>query len=111
MGISHWVELAKGIELSEMKFSHENGKVLRYIQIKKRAEIRPDAGGKELFEDLPVHRFSCYVTNLDLPLDQIWNIYNSRADCENRIKELKQDFGLETFACKIFGLPRHLFNS
>jgi len=80
VGISRWVELAKGIELSEMKFIHENGKVRRYIQIKKRAEIRPDAGGKELFEDLPVHRFSCYVTNLDLPLDQIWNIYNSRAE-------------------------------
>jgi len=25
---SDWVELAKGIELSEMKFSHENGKVV-----------------------------------------------------------------------------------
>ena len=65
-------------------------------------DIRPDAGGKELFEDLSGHRFSCYVTNLDLPLDQIWNIYNSRADCENRIKELKQDFGLENFCLKDF---------
>ncbi|MBK8090966.1 MAG: hypothetical protein IPK32_02920 [Verrucomicrobiaceae bacterium] len=41
--------------------------------------------------------FSLYVTNLDLPLDQIWYIYNTRADCENRIKELKQDFGLDAF--------------
>ena len=48
------------------------------------------------------YRFSCYVTNLDLPLDQIWNIYNSRADCENRIKELKQDFGLENFCLQGF---------
>lgn len=101
-GISDWVELAKGIELSEMKFSHENGKMRRYILVKKRVDIRPDAGGKELFEDLPGHRFSCYVTNLDLPLDQIWNIYNSRADCENRIKELKQDFGLENFCLQDF---------
>ena len=39
---------------------------------------------------------------MDLPLDQIWNMYNSRADCENRIKELKQDFGLDNFCMKDF---------
>ena len=42
------------------------------------------------------------MTNLDLPLDQTWNIYNSRADCENRIRELKQDFGLEAFCLQDF---------
>jgi hypothetical protein len=31
---------------------------------------------------MPDYRFSLYVTSLDLPLDQIWNISNSRADCE-----------------------------
>jgi hypothetical protein len=35
---------------------------------------RPQAGGKLLFDDLPDYRFSLYVTNLDLPLDQVWNI-------------------------------------
>ena len=44
---------------------------------------------------MPGYRYSSYVTNLDLPLDVIWNMYNGRTDCENRIKELKQDFGLE----------------
>ncbi len=29
-------------------------------------------------------------------------MYNSRADCENGIKELKQDFGLENFCLKDF---------
>lgn len=51
---------------------------------------------------MPGYRYSCYVTNLDLPLDQIWNIYNTRADCENRIKELKDDFGLENFCMQDF---------
>jgi len=37
-----------------------------------------------------------------LPLDSIWNLYNGRADCENRIKELKQDFGLDNFCMKDF---------
>jgi hypothetical protein len=102
LGQKTWINLCKGIELSEMKFQHENGKLRRYIIVKKKVEDRPNAGGKMLFEDLPGYRFSCYVTNLDLPLDQIWNIYNSRADCENRIKELKQDFGLESFCMQDF---------
>ncbi|WP_363318570.1 transposase [Algoriphagus sp.] len=29
-------------------------------------------------------------------------MYNNRADCENRIKELKYDFGLENFCLQDF---------
>ena len=42
------------------------------------------------------------MTNLELPVVKIWDLYNGRADCENRIKELKQDFGLESFCLKDF---------
>jgi hypothetical protein len=101
-GLEDWVSLTKGIELNQMFFKPENGKLRRYIVVRKQEDIRPKAGGKLLFEDLPGYRYSCYVTNLDLPLDQIWNIYNTRADCENRIKELKKDFGLENFCLQDF---------
>ncbi|MBL4624171.1 MAG: IS1380 family transposase [Flavobacteriales bacterium] len=101
-GLQDWITLAKGIELNEMKFKHENGKLRRYIIVRKQVEIRHKAGGKMLFEDLTGYRYSCYVTNLDLPLDQVWNVYNTRADCENRIKELKEDFGLNNFCLKDF---------
>lgn len=101
-GLKDWVSLTKGIELNEMRFSHENGKPRRYIIVKKQVDTRPKAAGKELFEDMPGFRYSCFVTNLDLPLDQVWNMYNTRADCENRIKELKQDFGLENFCLQDF---------
>ena len=101
-GLKDWITLAPGIELNEMVFSHEKGKPRRYIVVKKQVAIRPKSGGKLLFEDLPGYRFSCYVTNLELPLDQVWNVYNTRADCENRIKELKGDFGLENFCLQDF---------
>ena len=101
-GLKNWVTLAPGIELNEMIFSHQNGQPRRYVIVKKQVEIRPKSGGKQLFEDLPGYRFSCYVTNLELPLDQVWNVYNTRADCENRIKELKDDFGLENFCLQDF---------
>lgn len=101
-GLKDWVTLTKGIELNEMKFAHEDGKVRRYIIVRKQVDIRPEATGKQLFENEPGYRYSCYVTNMDLPLDQIWNMYNTRADCENRIKELKNDFGLENFCLHDF---------
>lgn len=101
-GLDNWMNLAKGIDLNEMVFTHLGGKPRRYVVVRKKIEDRPKAGGKLLFDELPGYRFSCYVTNLDLPLDQIWNIYNTRADCENRIKELKEDFGLENFCLQDF---------
>ncbi|WP_390880965.1 transposase [Aliarcobacter cryaerophilus] len=39
---------------------------------------------------------------MELTFDQIYNIYNTRADCENRIKELKYDFGADNFCLKDF---------
>ena len=101
-GLDNWISICDGIEANQMYFKHENGKKRRYIVVRKQIDIRPNSGGKLLFEDLPGYRYSCYVTNLDLPLDAVWNVYNTRADCENRIKELKQDFGLENFCLKDF---------
>jgi hypothetical protein len=43
-----------------------------------------------------------YRTNLDLPAQQVWNLYKDRADTENRIKELKYDFGTDNFCLKHF---------
>lgn len=100
-GLSDWVSVCKGIEVCEMKFAHENQTARRYIVVRKQVDLRPQAKGKVLFED-SAYRFSCYVTNLNLPVDQIWNVYNARADCENRIKELKQDFGLDQFCMQSF---------
>ncbi len=48
-GLGDWVELTKGIELNEMRFSHEKGKSRRYIIVKKQVDIRPKSGGKMLF--------------------------------------------------------------
>jgi hypothetical protein len=42
-------------------------------------------------------RYHCLVTNQKLPAREIWEQYKRRADAENRIKELKEDFGAEGF--------------
>lgn len=70
----------------------------------------PKAAGKvvkqlELFEDeaeYGKYRYSCYVTNLDLPARIVNDSYRGRADSENRIKELKADFSLDEFVSHNF---------
>lgn len=101
-GIKQWVEICEGIEVAEFYYKPHKGKKRRHLVVRKQIKRRPEAGGKLLFDDLPEYRFSIYVTNMDLPVDQIWNIYNGRADCENRIKELKSDFGLDNFCLNDF---------
>jgi hypothetical protein len=50
----------------------------------------------------PIYRYSVYVTNLDLPAEQVWNMYKDRGDSENRIEELKYDFAIDGFCMKKF---------
>jgi len=100
--LKQWVQICEGIEAAEFEYGPLHGRRRRHIVVRKQIARRPNCGGKLLFEDLPQYRYSIYVTNLPLPLDQIWNVYNSRADCENRIKELKADFGLDCFCMKGF---------
>jgi len=77
------------------------------IGIRQHIEQRVTAKGKtlKLFADDPVigkYRFSALVTDLDLPAVVIWRTYRGRADCENRIKELKYDFAADSFSMKNF---------
>jgi hypothetical protein len=48
---------------------------------------------------------------LDLSADQIWLLYRNRADAENRIKELKYDFAMDSFCMKKFWATEAAFRS
>ena len=79
----------------------------RVVGVRQHLKTRPQAKGKQLtiFADDEVigsWRYSVIVTDLDLPALMIWRIYRGRSDCENRIKELKYDFGLTGFNQKNF---------
>jgi hypothetical protein len=75
----------------------------RLILIRQRIEERPGAGGKTLLE-VPGYRFQALCTSLPRhwsPL-AVWRRYKGRADVENRIKELAQEYGLKSFCCRSF---------
>jgi DNA-directed RNA polymerase subunit N (RpoN/RPB10) len=75
----------------------------RLIVVRQRVAERPDAGGKRLLE-WPAYRFQALVTNLPPNVDalEVWRRYNGRADIENRIKELGEQFGIKRLCCQGF---------
>jgi hypothetical protein len=82
-----------GLEVQEVELD-QLGR--RLIVIRQRIEQRPQAGGKSLLE-VPGYRFQALITNLPASVDAltVWRRYNGRADIENRIKELGQQFGIK----------------
>jgi hypothetical protein len=67
----------------------------RLIVIRQDVKARPEAGGKTLFE-CQRYRYQALITNLPAGVDAltVWRRYNGRADLENRIKELGEQFGI-----------------
>ena len=98
-----WLKLDDGIEISETQYQSINdSKARRMVVIRQRIQERPKATGRQLrlFQDSDIYnqyRYHCFITNLTLPAIQIWNLYKDRAEAENRIKELKYDFGFDSF--------------
>ena len=106
-----WIELTDGLEISENTYQANSWeRPRRIVMVRQEIEKRPKAAGKqikqlELFEDeedFGKYRYSCFVTDLDLPAKVIYDSYRGRADSENRIKELKNDFSIDDFVTNNF---------
>lgn len=100
---STWLSLDPGLEIGETTYQADDWeKPRRLIMVRQEINKRPKAVGKQLrlFEDEGIYknyRYSCFITNMGLPAKVIYDTYRGRADCENRIKEVKYDFGAESF--------------
>lgn len=55
------------------------------------------------------HDFTVYITSGKMSPSVVHGLYNKRADCENRIKELKYDYGIDGFAMKGIGATEAAF--
>jgi len=99
----NWVLLDTGIEICEQLYKSDSWeKARRLVIVRQRIKDRPNAPGKQLtlFSEQEVfrnYRYSAYVTNMKLASPEIWRLYRGRANAENRIKELKYDFGFDSF--------------
>ncbi len=101
-----WTVLSDGVQVGEFYYRASSWKhPRRIVVIRQDSHRRPKSTGKTLFpelENMPIYRYSAFVTNLELPASQIWFMYKGRADSENRIKELKYDFGMDSFNLQKF---------
>lgn len=97
-----WTRIDRGLEVAETRYlppSWQHSR--RIVVVRERISERPDAKGRRLF-DLPGYTFHTVVTTLDLPAIEVWRFYNGRSDCENRLKELKHDYGADGFCLNTF---------
>lgn len=91
---AHWQATGvDGIEVQEVGLDRPGR---RLILVRQRIERRPEAGG-HLLLDLPGYRYQALVTNLPTSVSavEVWRRYHGRADIENRIKELGEQFGIK----------------
>ena len=105
--ITHWKEVAKGLSVSEFSFMHPLwGKESRYIVVRQDTR-RTKAMGKTLplfahETEIRDYRYSAWITNSHESPYDVWNTCKPRANDENTIKELKEDFAFGGFSMKRF---------
>jgi len=102
VGIRHWTQFAPGLQAAEVSYQALGWKApRRLIVVREEIRERPEAKGRRLI-DVPGYTFHALVTTLELSPVEAWHFYNGRADSENRLKELKEDFGADGFCLQSF---------
>ncbi|MFI5342317.1 MAG: IS1380 family transposase [Candidatus Methylomirabilales bacterium] len=102
VGLRTWRPFGPGLEVAETWYQGLQWPAARrLVVVRERIQDRPEARGRRLFE-IPGYTFHAVVTTLPLPPEDVWRFYNSRADSENRLKELKDDFGARGFSLQAF---------
>ncbi len=103
-----WRQIEEGIWITEFFFQHLDWMTdRRYIAVRQDIKRRPHAMGKELSLfgndcDTGGYRYSVWITNSQDPAYEVWKHCRPRANDENTIKELKEDFALGGFSMKYF---------
>lgn len=111
VGARAWIKLDGGIDCAEFEYQAQCWqKPRRIVVVRQLVKERPRAGGKYLF-DMHDYRYQAWVSNLTLPAPEVWRLYRGRADAENRIEELKHDFGLDSFCLNEFYATEAVFRS
>ena len=102
----HSNDVVKGASYIEMDYQATTWNTPRRVVVVRVPKREGKKVQKELFEQyeqLSLYEYSAFVTNTDLSLVEVHRRYNQRGDSENRIKELKYDYGIDGFALQNFG--------
>lgn len=114
LGIKRWYHLNEHnykISYAEIEYLGSKWNKARRVVIVRTVKQEAPTNNllfKEL-EEFDKYEFKCFVTNTTMSAIDVHKKYNDRGDCENRIKELKYDFGMEGFALKNFAAMEAAF--
>jgi len=98
--LNDWVEIDERMAVSEFMYQADGwSKPRRFVVVRQRIE---SVDRQPVLFEMPGYAISGYVTNLTLPPLQTRTLYLGRADSENRIKELLQDFAISGFVSQKF---------
>jgi hypothetical protein len=102
IGLRAWHTIGTGLAVSELRYHAPTWSApRRLVVVREELCERPEARGRKLIA-VPGYLFHAVVTTLAHPPAEVWRFYNHRADCENRLKELKDDFGVNGFCLRSF---------
>jgi hypothetical protein len=100
-GLQDWMELDEQTSVSEFMYQAQGWtKARRVVVVRYRIKERKEKG--RMLVEVPGYAYSVYTTNLALPAFQVRTLYLGRADSENRIRELLQDFAISGFVSHKF---------
>jgi len=97
-----WREIAPGIVVGEVEFQAQGWSCSRrVILVRERTPKKDFVRGRELFDN-PAYVYQAILTNRSEAPEYVWRYQRGRSDCENRIRELKWDYGIDGFCLKKF---------
>ncbi len=108
----HNDDVIEGAAYNEFYYQASKWDRARRIVVVRMPKSKDRKVQKELFEEyeqLSRYDFAAYVTNSELSMVEVHRKYNQRGDSENRIKELKYDYGMDGFALQNFGAMEAAF--
>lgn len=115
LSIKGWLpdnSVMSGASYGEFTYKGTRWKKSRRVIVVRTPVTEARVGQSNLFEEadlLDKYEYKVFVTSLNLSAVQIHLLYNQRGDCENRIKELKYDYGMNGFALQSFGAMEAAF--
>lgn len=97
-----WRELDTEAAVAETSFQAKSwSRPRRLVLIRQRNRKDDFVRGRELFDD-PAYLYQGIFTDLPWPPEEVWRFYRERAHLENKIRELKWDYGIDGFCMKKF---------
>ena len=100
VALEQWLQIDGRIAVAEFMYQAQGwSKARRLVVVRQRIQDRRDGA---ILLEVPGYTHSVYVTNLTLPPIAVRALYQGRADSENRIKELLQDFAISGFVSEKF---------